>query len=170
MSRTYKNAGWDEQTAREAEAERILARYALDEETGRPDSDDVSLSDQIMVTALLDSPESIQAQFTISDVFSHYLQHWKTSQADQMKIDKYAERISRMQRILLDIAGADIPVTELTRQHGRMLRDKLKAQPARSGRGRAAHLYPTGARVHLPCCCAGLVHTACPGLAGVDHA
>jgi hypothetical protein len=139
LSRTKKNAGWDEQTARKAEAERILARYALDEETGHPDRDDVSLSDHLLVTALLDSPESIQAQFTISDVFSHYLEHWKTSQTDQMKVDKYAERISRMQGILLDITGADIPVTELTRQHGRMLRDKLKAQPARSGRGRPAY-------------------------------
>lgn len=32
------------------------------------------------------------------------------------------------------------------------------------------HLHSDGARVHLPCCSAGLVHTASPGMAGVDHA
>jgi hypothetical protein len=42
--------------------------------------------------------------------------------------------------------------------------------PPQSGLGDGHHLYPHGARVHLPCCCAGLVHTACPGMAGVDHA
>ena len=42
--------------------------------------------------------------------------------------------------------------------------------PPQSGLDDGHHLHPHGARVHLPGRSAGLVHTARPGTADVDHA
>ncbi|QUJ76105.1 hypothetical protein KDD17_14435 [Sulfitobacter albidus] len=139
LRRHWAKSGWNEQAAREEEADRILAKYPIDEETGNPDPDDVSLADRLMVTALLESPAAIEVTYTISDVFSHYIEHWKRDQDDEGKIKRYEDRVRRMQRHLLSIVGSDIPITELTRDHARKLRDRLREQPSQSGDGKAAY-------------------------------
>lgn len=128
---------WDEQVARQDEAERILNSYPIDPDTGYPDPDDVTLADQASVAALLEGTQTIKVTHTISTVFDLYVA--EKQNPDPKKQKKSVDRVLRMRDKLISVVGSDAPLAELTRAHARKFRDILKAAPAQSGGGTAAY-------------------------------
>lgn len=123
-----------ERLSRSEEAHRILNKYPIDETTGQPDPEDVTLIDNAHVTALVCGIQSIEIPLTIKAAFDFYLSERK--EPDPYKRKKQVQRFERAKRNLLAVTKQDVLIKQVGRAHARKLRDNLlqKMSPASAKR------------------------------------
>jgi hypothetical protein len=114
----------DEQTARGVYADEIVNRYVRDPVTGYPE--DITVEDDAMVRALLSGLEAVAAEPTITDAFKVYLT--ENVNPDPYKRDQQVTNFGRIEREALAVWRVDLPLTKITRQDAKALRDSLLAR------------------------------------------
>jgi site-specific recombinase XerC len=114
----------DEETARDVYADEIINKYVRDSVTGYPE--DITEADRAMVTALRNGIEAVRADPTITDAFKQYLK--ENVNPDPYKREQQLTNFGRIEREALAVWRVDLPLTKITRQDAKTLRDSLLAR------------------------------------------
>ncbi len=111
----------DEETARDVYADEIINKYVRDPITGYPE--DITMADKAMVTALRSGIEAVPAEPTITDAFKVYLK--ENVNPDPYKREQQLTNFGRIEREALAVWRVDLPLTKITRQDAKALRNSL---------------------------------------------
>ena len=111
----------DEETSRDVYADDIINNYVRDPVTGHPE--DITVADRAMVMALRNGIEAVRADPTITDAFKHYLK--ENVNPDPYKREQQLTNFGRIEREALAVWRVDLPLTKITRQDAKALRNSL---------------------------------------------
>jgi integrase len=113
----------DELIARDVLADQIFAKYAINEETGHPDPEDMKPLDRAMASALLTGIQGVEIPCTVEAAFDFYLSERR--EPDEYKRKKQVQRLGRVKNAILEVIKYDLPLQEVNRHHAREIRDQL---------------------------------------------